>query len=193
MKSLMSTLQSAVRWYAMLGWPFLLLDVAGLVSWANGLAFLWVLAAAECAIAFVLDRAQRERAIARLCGLREHDERERAVTGDAARTTLLLTMAFQFLLLLMSLTSVRLVWNGASAPPQKRGLLEVGLQFSSGKHLSVSGSQLPDKAREPFAGQVMIDSFLVAPSTFPVLAVLLLLQIAAFRLLTRRRYEGAEA
>jgi len=56
-------------------------------------------------------RAGGERAMAWLCGLREDDERERVVTGEAARATLLLALSLEALLLVLSLVNAQLIWN----------------------------------------------------------------------------------
>ncbi len=200
MKNLLSRLHRAALLFAMWGWPILLLDLAtgsykGAPGWPNALntaAFFWVLCAPVWPITLLADRARRERSMARLCGLREDDERERAVTGEAARATLLLGLALQSILLALSLTSVELSFDpSAKARGEKGGVLSVGLGFSSSKHLDPSGSA-PVRAPEPTDGWRW-GGYVVAPSSFPVLALLMLIQLAAFRFYAGRRYEGADA
>lgn len=200
MKRFLTRLHRAVLAFAAWGWPLLLLDLASgaykppapWADWLNSAAFLYVLSVPAWPATLLLDRQRRERAMARLCGLREGDERERAVTGEAARATLLLGLALQSVLLALSLVNVELAYDpAAKARGEKGGVLSVGLGFSSEKHLDPSGwsgSQPPAKAAGWHWGGSVI-----APSTFPVLALLVLVQLAAFRAFALRRYEGSDA
>ncbi len=124
MKNALAKVHKAALAYVLWGWPIVLIDGA-LDAWQgdpvalwrhllNDAGFAYVLCAAAALITLVVDKNRRERAMAWLCGVREGDERERAVTGDAARTTLLLSLALQVVLLVLSLTSVQLVWNAAA-------------------------------------------------------------------------------
>jgi hypothetical protein len=204
MKTLALKLRRAVFAYLKWGWPLVLIDAA-LVTWAgeptalwrvamNDLAFLWVLCAPVACMCLLLDRELRERAMARLCGLREGDERERVVTGEAARATLLLALSLQVVLLVLSLVSVHLVWDPLAPKGSKHGLLEVGMSFRSERHLDPFGA--PPKSPDSSSagrGAVEFGGYLLSPSAFPVLAVLILLQLAAFKGFALRRYEGADA
>lgn len=201
MNSPLTRLHRAVLAYAVWGWPLVLIDAA-LDAWMGGPAslwrhvlndagFAWVLCAAAALATLVVDKDRRERAMARLCGVREGDERERAVTGDAARTTLLLGLAFQIVLLVLSLTTVKLVWNPAAPVGAHHGLLAVGLSFNSSRHLDALGFAPAAAAIEP--GRAILDGYVLSPSVFPILLVLILLQIAAFKAFSRRRYEGTDA
>ncbi len=198
MKKIALSLHRAVLTFAAWGWPLLLLDLASgayksPAPWAdvfNSAAFLWVLSAPVWPITLVLDHARRERAMAWLCGLREGDERERAVTGDAARSALLLSLALQSVLLALTLTQVRLVWNPDS-PEKKKGVLSAGIGFSSAMHLNPFGAPLEEN--DPAPKGVSAGGYLLSPACFPVLALLILVQLAAFRAYAGRRYEGIEA
>jgi hypothetical protein len=198
MKKIAHSLHKAVLVFAAWGWPILLLDFAtgsykSPAPWANAIntaAFVWVLSAPVWPITLVLDRARRERTMAWLCGLREGDERERAVTGDAARSAMLLTLALQSVLLVLTLTSVRVVWNPESKDA-KKGELSAGMSFSTERHLNPFGSPLDEK--DPSPRGVSAGGYLISPACFPVLAVLILIQLGAFRLYAGRRYDGVEA
>lgn len=198
MKKIALKLHAAVLAFAAWGWPLLLLDFAtgaykSPEPWANVIntaAFLWVLCAPSWPITLVLDRARRERAMSWLCGAREGDERESAVTGDAARSALLLSLALQSVLLVMTLTSVRVVWNPESTEA-KKGVLSAGLSFSTEKHLNPFGAPLDEN--DPAPRGVSAGGYLLAPACFPILALLILIQLAAFRGYAGRRYEGVEA
>lgn len=198
MKKIALKLHGAVLAFAAWGWPLLVLDFAtgaykSPSAWANYIntaAFLWVLSAPVWPITLVLDRARRERAMSRLCGLREGDERERAVTGEAARAALLLSLALQSVLLVMSLVNVKVVWD-PEAKTAKKGLLSAGLGFSSARHLDPFGA--PAEESDPAPRGVSAGGYLLSPSCFPVLAVLILVQLAAFRAYAGRRYDGIEA
>ena len=169
------------------GWPIVLIDAA-LDAWQgepttwwhhvlNDGGFAYVLCAAAALITLVVDKTRRERAMAWLCGVREGDEREKAVTGDAAKTTLLLSLSLQVVLLVLSLTTVQLVWNAAAPAGTHHGTLSVGLKFSSADQL----------------GAFHLGGYVLPPAVFPVLLVLILLQLAAFKTFSRKRYEGMDA
>jgi hypothetical protein len=204
MKSILAKVHKAALAYVVWGWPIVLVDAA-LDAWRgepatlwrhllNDAGFAWVLCAAAALATLVLDRSRRERVMARLVGAREGDERERAVTGDAARTTLLLSLSFQVVLLVLSLTTVQFVWNSAAPKGEPHGLLSVGLKFSSTRHLSALGLAPSDADPAPTQpGRVLLNGYVLSPSAFPVLLALILLQIAAFKAFSRRRYEGMDA
>ena len=184
--------------YVAWGWPILLVNSA-LDMWAgestsawraflDNAAFAWILCLPAAPITLLLDRSRRERAMAWLCGLREGDERERAVTGDAARSTLLLALSLQTVLLVMSLMSAHLIWNPL-AKKGERGLITVGITFDPSRHLDPFGNTTP--ANAPKVGT--FGGFLLTPSAFPVLALLILIQIAAFKAFSGKRYAGADA
>jgi hypothetical protein len=192
MKNLLVRLHQAALAYALWGWPVVLLD-AGLDAWLGDPASLWrhvlndagfayVLCAAAALITLVADKDRRERAMALLCGVREGDERERAVTGGSAKTTLLLSLALQLVLLVLSLTTVQLVWNPSVPKGEHHGTLSVGLKFSSADHLSAFRSASPEAK-----------GYVLPPASFPILLILILLQVGAFKAFSRSRYEGADA
>lgn len=202
MNEILSRARGVVRAYLKWGWPLVLADAAlaarageSASAWRSALndaAFAWVLCAPLAPLSLLLDRARRERAMARLCGLRDGDERERAVTGEAARATLLLALFLQVVLLVASLVSVRLTYDPTLPKGTKRGLLEVGMSFRSEKHLDPFGAERA--ASTPAArGAIEVGGYALAPSSFPVLAILILVQLAAFRAFALRRYDGAEA
>jgi hypothetical protein len=197
MRTTLSRSYRAVLAFAAWGWPLLAADfLTGAVdsdaAWARALntaAFLWILAAACYPIALLFDKTLRERAMARLCGLKEGDERERAITGEAARGALILGLALQSVLLVLSLVSVSLTWDPAR-PAGQRGMLSVGLGFSTSRHLDPSGSEAGERAPDPAR---LFGGYLISPSAFPLLAVMILLQLAAFRFHATRRYEGLDS
>jgi hypothetical protein len=204
MKNALVKIHNAVLAYVLWGWPVVLIDAA-LDAWQgepatawrhllNDAGFAYVLCAAVALATLVIDKERRERAMARLCGVREGDERERVVTGDAAKTTLLLSLSFQFVLLVLSLTTVQLVWNAAAPQGTPHGMLSVGLKFSSSDHLSAFGYAPSGGRPVPDApGRVVMNGYVLPPATFPVLLALILLQIASFKAFSRRRYEGMDA
>jgi hypothetical protein len=207
-----ANLHRAVMTYLAWGWP--LLAVAAFLSkWAgespslwrsliDDAAFAWILCAPVAPITLLLDRSRRERAMAWLCGLREGDERERAVTGEAARATLLLALSLQAVFLAMSLITVHLVWNPLAHEKNKHGLVSVGLSFDASQHLDPFGSFAADRSAastpipphfELSSAAVRFDSFMLSPSAFSILLLLILIEIAAFKAFSGRRYEGKES
>lgn len=200
MKLILKKVHHAVLLFAQWGWPLLVLDVAtgaykGGTGWTDRLntaAFLYVLSAPVWPATLLLDRERRERAMARLCGLREGDERERAVTGEAARATLLLGLALQSVLLALTLVNVDVSYDpSAKARGEKGGVLSVGLGFSTERHLDPTGWDAAKPVEAPSGWRW--GGNLISPSAFPVLALLILAQLAAFRAFALRRYEGADA
>jgi len=162
----------------------------------NTLSFAWVLLAPVAPISLLFDRERRERLMARVCGLREGDERERVISGEAARGTLLLALSLETVLLAMCLINVHVLWK-PQAPKNERGFLAVGMGFNSSLHLNalaVSPSDpVPVVAEGRFRpGAAAIDwqGFLLTPSAFPVLALLILIQLASFKAFSTRRYDG---
>ena len=213
MKKIPAKLHKAVMVYLAWGWPFLA-AAWGFSKWAgesqtlwraliDDAAFAWILCAPIAPITLLLDRGRRERAMARLCGLREGDERERAVTGEAARSTLLLALSLQTVLAVMSMISVHLVWNPLSHKKNEHGLVWVNLSFDMSKHLNPFGASIEDKDRAApntsaaahfptSPSTVRFDSFMISPSAFSILLLMILIQIAAFKAFSGRRYEGTE-
>ena len=196
MKNILARIHKAVLAYVLFGWPIVLIDGA-LDAWQgdpvalwrhllNDAGFAYVLCAAAALVTLVVDKDRRERAMARLCGVREGDERERAVTGDAAKTTLLLSLSFQVVLLVLSLTTVQLVWDAAAPKGTPHGTLSVGLKFSSADQLSAFRLAPPES-------HAAISGYILPPAAFPILLTLILLQIASFKVFSRRRYEGMDA
>src|SRR5437879_4277855 len=128
MKKIALSLHKAVLTFAAWGWPIVAADAAlELLAgspqgrWRDALnmaSFAWILCAPAWPVTWLLDRKRREVAMARLCGLREGDERERAVTGEAARSALLLSLALQTVLLVLCVTSVQVVWNPDAPGPK---------------------------------------------------------------------------
>jgi hypothetical protein len=70
-------------------------------------------------------------------------------------------------------------------------MLTVGAGLSSASHLDPFGGAPAEK--DPAPKGVSAGGYLLSPSCFPVLAVLILVQLAAFRLYAGRRYDGIEA
>ena len=210
MKKILVKLHKAVLTYLAWGWPILLVNSA-LDMWTgestalwrsflNNAAFAWILCLPAAPITLLLDRPRRERAMARLCGLREDDERERVVTGEAARSTLLLALSLQTVLLVMSLMSAHVIWNPLGKKGE-RGLITVELSFDQSKHLDPFGTSAAASVQKtgtlgaslaPAPGDIDFGGVLLAPSAFPVLALLILIQIAAFKAFSGKRYAGVE-
>ena len=200
MKTILSKLHAAVLTYAAWGWPIVAVDAALELlagspqgAWRdvlNSLSFAWILCAPVWPITWLLDRKRREAAMARLCGLKEGDERERAVTGEAARSTLLFSLALQTIMLVLSVTNIQVVYD-PSIKETKKGVVSAGMSFSTSRHLDPFG--IPTQEKDPAPRGVSAGGYLISPSCFPILALLILVQLAAFRAYAGRRYEGVEA
>lgn len=213
MNKLTSLLPSILRRYALFGSPLALFGAA-LVRWAGSstgwrdyaeaMLAMVLLSTPLVLISLLMDRERREPIMARLCGLREGDERERAVTGEAARATLLLGLSLQALVLLMSMVSVRLAWQPRAPRDEKKGVLSLGAGFSTDRHLNPSGISVESEPwlnlKRPASppppetpDELSIGGFLAPPGAFILMLALILLQIAAFKAFSSRRYAGADA
>jgi len=209
MKKLGLKLHALVMLFLKWGWPLLLADAALEMArgypdsaWREALntaAFAWVVCAPVAPLTLLVDRRRREKTMAKLCGLREGDERERIVTGEAARATLLLALSLQVILLALSLTSVRIAWDTKAPPKAKHGILSVGMGFSSALHLDPFGTPSADAQKgflslgavAPNPGETPIaGGFLLAPSAFPILLLMILAELLAFRAFATSRYSG---
>jgi hypothetical protein len=182
------------------GWPLVIADAA-LAAWTgeplsnwrkflNTAAFGWVLAVPAAPLSLFVDHARRERIMGHACGLREGDERERAVTGEAARGTLLLGLCLQSILLVLSLVSVSLDYDSTKPAGSGRGRLQVGMSFSSERHLKPFSRGAPPEALPEHR---VFGSYLVPPAAFPFLALIVVSQLVVFRILAQRRYDGVDA
>lgn len=207
MKKIALKVRSLILFYLKWGWPMLLADIAlgdFKAPWRalfNVGAFVWVLCVPVAPLSLLLDRTRRERAMALLCGLREGDERERIITGEAARATLLLALFLQVVLLVMTMITVRLVWDPTLPKGTEHGLVACGLSFSTERHLNPFGVPAEPPAEKTFGtslenpsrNAMEVTGYLLSPSAFPVLALMILIQLAAFKAFAMRRYEGSDA
>ena len=195
MKELPRKIHKAIVCYGLLAWPVLACNGYWLghpsslwYELFNNLGFLWILSAIYFFLAIVLNRGFRESLLARLAGFKERDEREQSVTGHAARNSFLIVLATLVLCLAMSLTRVRLVMNEKPNATGHKGLLEVGIGFSS-KQLNIYS--LPALSHDPAARYELHGTIL--PSNMALIfALLILIQLAAFKLASRRHYAGLQ-
>ncbi|MBI4054765.1 MAG: hypothetical protein HY402_01380 [Elusimicrobia bacterium] len=158
----------------------------GFIGFINTFCFIWILSLAYVFLALLFYKDFRETLLARLAGFKESDERERIVTSNAARTTFLMTLAIQIVLLIISLTNVHLVRN-----PDGHGVLSVGLGFSSDQ-FDIYALPSNRSARSAPLGSVEVGGNLLPPNISPILMLLLLVQIGIFKLVSRRHYEGID-
>lgn len=144
-----------------------------------GLVFgLWLLLAVYLLVRLLVSGEFRDKVLSRLTFIRERDEREAMLTGKAAKTTMLTTLAV--LLVLFFLSCIRL--SVSTLPPGqavdgKTRALTIGAAFS-----------LTDQARP---GQPAPEETVVAYSGLPlsgsaVIAGLIIWQIAAYNYSMRR-------
>jgi len=102
------------------------------------------------------------------------------------------------LLLVLSLVNAQLIWNTRAPKGVKHGVLSVGLGFSPSRHLDPFGRAADDVPMTTLGASPVVEpdqvrlggGFLLSPSSFPVLALLILIQLAAFKAFSGRRYEG---
>ena len=122
--------------------------------------------------------------MARLAGIREGDEREQRVTGQAARYTFLLTLAVEIALILMTLTTFHVVRNA-----DRHGYVSIGFKFDS-QNLDIYGRS--DEAAPVSRAPLDIAGNMLPPNFTLPMAILILVQLVAFRIFSSRRYQGLE-
>lgn len=198
MKNILRKVHRTVIWYSLILGPITVFygywiskheeKMLGLLSkLLNNLGFLWVLSLVYIFLALVFYREFRESLLARLAGFKEGDEREELVTAHAARTTFLLMLAVQIVLLVMSLTSFHMVMNPHPDADGHRDLLTIGMKFSSDQLDIYSVPPVPSISGP---GSSELKGYLLPPNMSLILLLLILIQIGAFKLISRRRYEG---
>jgi hypothetical protein len=105
---------------------------AGAANTSAGFVFaLWMVSALYLSLRLILSGPFRDQAMARITFIRERDEREAQLTGKAARTTFLMTMALLIFLFCLSCFQVSIY----RVPPEKvvdgkTGIVTLGIGFS---------------------------------------------------------------
>lgn len=130
-------------------------------------------------ILLVLVPEARERTLKRLAGLKERDEREQQITGLAARSAYVATMGLLICLLFFSIFSLNVYRvPEAEAIEGRRGNLSIGFHF-----------QLLDKPRieTDARGQVLFESKDIPLSKTAILLIIIVWQLAAFRITARKQ------
>jgi hypothetical protein len=146
---------------------------AWLVAVSADLIITWFLSFAYFFVAFCVSRGLRQKVISILSGLTELDERERELTGRAARNTFIMMTAVILGCTLLALFSMTLTLT-----PSKHG--EIG--FSIGAVCSVEDFVSVTTAAD---GAKRFDIDILPQSYVVPLVCLLLIQVAAFRFFSR--------
>jgi hypothetical protein len=140
----------------------------------SGVSFMaWFLSLAYFLVAFCISSRVRQSIVSILSGLTELDERERELTGRAARNTFIMMTAVILGCTLLALPGVTI-----TLLPSNHG----ALSFSLGIALSVEDFV----SVTPAAGGGTRYDLHILPQSFPVpLVCLLLIQVVAFRFFSR--------
>jgi hypothetical protein len=147
---------------------------AWLVSISGIVVLSWFLSLAYFFVAFCVSRSVRQHVISILSGLTELDERERDLTGRAARNTFITMTAVILGCTLLALFSMTITLT-----PSKHGAMSFSLGIVSSVEDFVSVT--------PVAGGATRWDLHILPQTYPVpLVCLLLIQVVVFRLFSRR-------
>jgi hypothetical protein len=135
-----------------------------------GLFFLCIL---YSIIALLISKSFRTAFISKISGIMEKDEREIVVTGKALKATYLCTfiLLVGFILLTMATFSF-------TATPDGHHAISSGFGFSTDRHLDIL-FKIP---RDPKI------HYILPPQLFGIFSLLILLQIALFRLFSRKYY-----
>jgi hypothetical protein len=133
----------------------------------------WVLALLYTGVAFAVARRFRAGLVTRLSGLRERDEREVVVTGQAARSTFLFSTALLLGALLLSVFSVTLKTGGTDLGSFQIGL---GARFELDDYAEITST--PD-------GGTRVSVDFLPQSMAPLVLVFLAVNLVVFRHHTR--------
>jgi hypothetical protein len=143
-----------------------------LVVVSGDLFLAWFLSLAYFLVALCVSRGVRLRILTRLSGLTELDERERELTGRAARNTFIMMTAVILGCTLLALPGVKIT----QTPPHGSISFNLGVACSVEDFVSIE--QLP-------GGGTRYDLHIL-PQSYPVpLVCLLLIQVVAFRFFSR--------
>ncbi|MFA6584390.1 MAG: hypothetical protein WCS77_08850 [Elusimicrobiaceae bacterium] len=149
----------------------------------DNISFAWILSLCYLLAALLFHRQFRELVLTRLAGFKEQDERERRITADSARATFMVMLALEIILLIMSMTTLR-VYNKNDG----KAYFTVGLSLSSeqlniysipSEHLRESGTYTYAEGRLMPANLSFLLLFMIAA------------QIGTFQLFARKQYRGS--
>jgi hypothetical protein len=142
----------------------------------------WIIVLLYLMIAMAVSGTMRADILARLAGIRERDERESRIAGEASKTVFLSTTAIFVLLLFLSLFNVKIGKKPADAvgPGEKRGYISVGLQFS------VTGDRPVSAAAAASKDRIYLDYRGIPLSSTGLLLLLLLWQIGLYHYSAKR-------
>ena len=140
----------------------------------SGVSFVtWFLSLTYFLVTFCVSRGVRLSIVTRLSGLTELDERERELTGRAARNTFMMMTGVILGCTLLSLSSVTII----QTPPNHGGIaLHLGVVLSVEDFVSVTPAP---------GGATHLDLHIIPQSYAVPLVCLLLIQIVAFRFFSR--------
>lgn len=132
----------------------------------------------------VLVPAFREKTLKRLANIKDKDEREQFITGQAAKKSYISTLSMTIFLLFFSLFSLQVIWGPPAVENEKhRGSVSISMGFSLlNKSSSGSISQDMEKASDT----VVFDSKNLSLSSAALIFILLIWQILAFNMSARK-------
>jgi hypothetical protein len=91
---------------------------------------IWIVAMLILTLKMVFVKDLRESILAKFARIKERDEREEIISGEAAKFTLLSTLAVMFLLLFFSLFTVKVgKYPEGSLGKDKHGFISIGMNF----------------------------------------------------------------
>lgn len=147
---------------------------------ASCLVILWTLITFFLTIPMFFSKSLRNVVLARLSGIKERDEREVQIAGNALKSTYLTTMTFLLFLLFVSLFYIHVgkMPVGSVEPGQPRTEVCLKLEF----HLINSNKVVTQK--QGFEKYFEINDLPISSST--LIIILLLWQIFSYRHVSRR-------
>ncbi len=90
----------------------------------------WIASMLYVVIKMVIVKSFRESILSRVARIKERDEREGYIAGEAAKFSVLSTLAVMFLLLFFSLFTVKVgKYPEGSRGPDKHGFISIGMNF----------------------------------------------------------------
>lgn len=141
---------------------------------------IWILCSLYLVIKMVIKKKFRDIILSKIAGVRERDERESLISGEAAKFSFLSTIAMLFLLLFLSIFTITVAKNPYGLDKSgKRGYISIGMNFFPFSK-DVPEKKIIDKNLE-------ILTYTGIPlSSSMVIVLILLWQLGSYKFIIRR-------
>lgn len=142
----------------------------------------WFLILIYLVTKMLFSRKNRDAVMTKLAGVKERDERESAVAGNAAKFSLLSTLALLIFLFLFSSGTMTVMRNSTTDEPGKRGRIAVGFNFSALDENAVVKEVKGDEISYNYKGFPLSKSMMIL--------LMIFWQLGSYHLIARRELLG---